>query len=416
MVNATFFFIILISHLLAFLPTWQRIRNSEHLTVVDWSILSVLLYYDTGLGLEAFNLSSTDKYFINFFSASEDTLIQAFTVLFFLPWMFRFPTFMGEKLGYKIPPLKKIDDQKIKKSRRLLFFLATTLLILIPSYIGLTMLQKGGDIWNTRIALSQDLGGLAILLYMPIHLLAFYITKKDSKTTFGVFFCLFLCLASIVSTLAIGQRTTVIIPIIIVLLFRNRLNAFKLISLLLIGIFAASTLLPIFKGQYSNANYSTRELALQTVQFDISRSNALISALERSESLGTRLLPYPMSGYVYSFLFYIPRQIAPFKGQSTAQHFTGDIVGTSVERTNWGFGIGLLEETLLNAGFLFCLPLLLLYGFCFYQMDRLSNQFSSLIVPSRLAALWICGYNLPAIILLFGTMAFICWLLHCIFI
>jgi hypothetical protein len=418
MFKSTFFFIILCSHVLAFLPTWKRMKSKKLLKVVDWSILSVILYYDTGIAIEALNLSGIDQYFTNFFSADENTLIQAFFILFFLPWFFRLPSLLNEIKTDKTIDLylNQKDIQEIKKSRKMIFYGFAAIIILISSLFGFTLLMNGGEIWKTRMTVSEDFGAYAIFLYLPIYLLSFYITKRESQTLFGQFISLILCLSSIISTLAIGQRTTVIIPIIILFLFRKNINLTKLISLFLLGMVVASTLLPIFKGQYSNSNYSVRELTVQTIQFDISRSNALISALERTEPIGTSILPYPMSGYAYSLLFFIPRQIAPFKGESTARYFTSDIVGTSVENTNWGFGIGVVEEALLNIGLWLSLPLLMIYGFCFYLMDILSNKFNSLVVPTRLAALWICGYNLPAILLLFGAMAITCLLLHHLFV
>jgi hypothetical protein len=56
-----------------------------------------------------------------------------------------------------------------------------------------------------------------------------------------------------------------------------------------------------------------------------------------------------------------------------------------------------------------------LYGFAIYQLDQLSRRFPSLIVPTRLSALWLCGYHLPALLLMFGSMAVVCLLLHYLF-
>jgi hypothetical protein len=119
-----------------------------------------------------------------------------------------------------------------------------------------------------------------------------------------------------------------------------------------------------------------------------------------------------MSGYAYCALFFVPRSLAPLKGYPTAQYFTGYVVGMATEATDWGFGVGAIEEILLNGGFLLFVPMMLAYGCVMGLLDRLSQQVPSLLVPTRLGAVWLCGYNLSALILLFGTMFIIALALH----
>ena len=412
MEDITIFLFILASHTLAAFPAWRRMRSGKMLTVADFAVISAVLYYDSGIAIELLGLSSQEKFFTSFFSANANVLAQAVILLIALPWLFRLGSIIEKKNTYKRVG-QSVETTKI--SRRTLFYTLVIFFSATTSYIGYITLSQGSAIWEVRAKVSQDLGVMIILLYLPIYFLAFYITKSDSKTKLGLFFCLSLILASILSTGGIGQRTTILIPFLILVIFRNKVSPTKLILFLAIGIISASMLLPIFKGQYSSRNDSTTDLVVQTIQFDISRSNVLISALERTEPMGTSLLPYPLSGYVYSLLFFIPRQIAPFKGQSTAQYFTSDIVGTTLEETNWGFGIGVVEEVLLNVGFWLSFPLLLVYGVVISKLDKLSQRMPSLIVPTRLSALWLCGYNLPSLLLMFGSMALVCLALHYVF-
>ncbi len=412
MENTIIFILVMLSHGLAALPAWRRMRDGKTLTTVDFSVISVAFYYDTGLAIDYFGFSGKEEYFTTFFSANENVLIQAALLLISLPWMFRLGAFLNRKASVKISEL----TSPLPISHRIIFYLLVAFITVSTSIFGYMIFSSGGSLWEIRARITEQLGILAILLYLPIHILAFYVTKPEAKTKVGLLFCLLLVLASIVSTSGIGQRTTVLIPILILGIFRNKITVTKLVLFACVGLFAASAVLPIFKWQYANTNYSAGEMLVKTIQFDVSRSNTLISALERTEAIGTRIMPYPLSGYVYSALFFVPRSWVPFKGQPTAQYFTSDIVGTPVDATNWGFGIGVLEEVLLNIGFWFTFPLLLFYGVIISRLDQLSQQFPSLLVPTRLSALWSCGYHLSAILLMFGSMALVCFLLHNIFI
>lgn len=411
MENTIVYVLILFSHLLAMLPAWKRARCGEMLTVADFSVISVMLYYDTGLTIDYLGFSSKEEYFTPFFNASENVLVQAILLLICIPWLFR----LGSVLSKKSTLNTSQNPSSFLISNKVAFYVLVFLVTISTSIFGYVIFSSGGSLWEVRARISEQLGILVILLYLPIHILAFYVTKPDAKTKAGLIFCFVLVLASILSTSGIGQRTTVLIPILILGVFRSKIAFTKLLLFACAGLIAASSLLPIFKWQYVNTNYSTAEMVVQTVQLDISRSNVLISALEKTESFGTNVMPYPLAGYVYSVLFFVPRFLVPFKGQSTARYFTSNIVGTPVEETNWGFGIGVLEEILLNIGFWLTFPILLVYGFAIYQLDRLSQRLPSLIVPTRLSALWLCGYHLPALLLMFGSMAVVCLLLHYFF-
>ena len=97
-------------------------------------------------------------------------------------------------------------------------------------------------------------------------------------------------------------------------------------------------------------------------------------------------------------------------------YFTSYLAGTPPEETAWGLGVGVIEELMLNAGLLLVVPGLFLYGVAMGLLDRVCGSVPALVVPSRLAAVWICGYNLPAILGLFGVMALIGVALHLAFV
>ena len=206
----------------------------------------------------------------------------------------------------------------------------------------------------------------------------------------------------------IGQRTLVLLPLAMVLLFRLRLTVLRVIVVTAIAIIGAGLLLPLFKWQYSTNRIDVTNNMRSTLSNDMSRTDITADVIARCPSWGTEIMPFPLAGYAYSALFYVPRKLAPFKGRSTSVQYTAAVAGSIPEETNWGFGVGAIEEVILNAGVACAIPGLLAYGICMGLLERLSRRYSTLRLPFRLATIWSCGYHLPAIILTFGTMGVLC--------
>ncbi|MDD1425230.1 hypothetical protein MEO94_12215 [Dolichospermum sp. ST_sed9] len=401
--------IVLFSHICAAWPFYCSLQAQKLPNIVDFAVISVILYYDFGIAIELFGLTNTnnsdDPFFSSFFSANGHILIQAWLFLLLTPWLFRLGYSFANKKGKNIILSHHII--KFSISRQNVFYILAIFIAIGSALLGYKNIITSDNIWSSRAKIGEELGSLIIILSFPMHFLSFYIRTSDALTKKGLVFSLFLVLTSILSTITVGQRTNLLLPILIILLFRSKITFTKIAIFFMVGIIATSTLLPLFKWQYTEQNLSIVELAAVTIQGDLSRSYILTSALERTEPIGTKIFPYPMAGYIYVLLFYIPRQIAPFKGWSTAQYYTSDVVNMPVEKMDWGFGIGVIEELLLNVGFWWCIPGLIVYGMCMGVLDRLSWRIPSLIVPTRLAATWLCGYDLAALTLTFGTMAII---------
>lgn len=411
--NLIIFAIILFSHVMAARPYYLRLREGKMPNTVDFAAISLILYYDIGLAIELLGFTNETEYFTSFFSADEEILIQAFILLVLAPWLFHLGSIIANKRT-------KINRQEpvmsLSRSRRTIFYLLTIVISLTLAIYGYKQVYQNASVWAGRSEITEAWGPLIIILYLPIHFLAFYVRTSDASKKSGLLFSLGLVLFGILSTFMIGQRTNVLLPILILVLFRKKITLKKVLIFVSIALIGAAALLPIFKWQYTNTNSSLGELVAQTINSDFSRSYVLTAALERTEPLGTKVMPYPLSGYIYSLLFYVPRQIVPFKGWSTAQYFTSNIVRTHVEDTNWGFGVGAIEEILLNIGLLWCIPGLLVYGMCMGTLDRLSGRVPSLVIPTRLAAIWLCGYGLSTLVLMFGTMALVGWVFHHLFV
>ncbi|MDQ6740621.1 MAG: hypothetical protein M3021_09735 [Actinomycetota bacterium] len=405
--------VILLSHLTASYGFWRGIPRGKIPNTSDFAVISLILYYDLGLILEQFGYPYQSIYFSSLFAAGDGTFLLAAAVLALAPWLFHAGSLLTNRHVGQQP---QQPTSRIAPTKRRSFYLTATLIAGGLALYGVAQFLSGAPIWTLRANLSQSWGPLIVVLYLPMHILAFYVRQEDAHRIWGTLFALGLVGATLLSTAAIGERTLLLAPFLILVLFRLRLTFSKIVLSAAVLLVLAAALLPLFKLEYTSGRQGVDSLIADTISNDVARAGVLRTALEASEPIGTRVMPYPMAGYVYSALFFVPRQLAAFKGGPTAQYFTGYVIGANPEDVGtWGFGVGVIEEVLVNAGIVLVIPGLLVYGMAMGLLDRASLRISSLVVPTRLAAIWLCGYNLPAILLLFGMMAVVGVGLHLVF-
>jgi hypothetical protein len=402
---------IALSHSLAIRRFWRRLGRGVTPAVADFACASLVLYYDTGLLLEALGRYES-PYFGSLLDADPVILAWALTYLVLAPWLFR----LGESLFGGRAQAASGAQSRLRPSRRWGFYALVTLGAAPLVAGGVRWLSSGEAVWVLRARLGEQFGPVVILLYVPMYALAFYVRQADSRTRLGRVYSLLLVMASVAATAAYGQRTTVLLPVLILILFGASLTRRRLIMSALACVLAASLLLPVYKWQFAGEELRLGDMIAPTLAGDFARTGVLRKALELSDDVGVQVVPYPFAGYVYSALFFLPRSLAPIKGESTARHFTGHVDGTPLDETNWGFGLGAIEEAALNGGRIATLPLLFVLGCGMGLLQRASTLVPSLVVPTRLGALWCCGYHLPALLLLFGAMLVAVLLLHWMFV
>jgi hypothetical protein len=397
-----------VSHSLATIPFWRKIKAGTMPGTVDFASLSLLLYYDVGIVCKYVFPNIRSDYFTPLADADDRILTLGALILFAAPWLFH----AGAALATGGEPGDHAFVRTSLKVSRLIVFYGLCAAICAPLvYMGIQNARSSDELWAIRARVTGEWGPLIVIFYAPLHLLAFYVAQTNSRTWLGLLTAAGLALATVASTAPIGQRTTVLLPFLVIIFFRLKLSITRIVLTAGVGVVGAALLLSIFKWQYTGSTSRT-ELIAQTIADDFSRDGVLARTLESTELVGTRILAYPMAGYAYCALFFVPRSLAPLKGYPTAQCFTAHVVGLAPETTDWGFGVGAIEEILLNGGLLLFVPMMLLYGFIMGLFNRLSRLVPALVVPTRLGAVWICGYNLSALTLLFGTMFFVVLALH----
>lgn len=412
--SAVLFVLVLISHAFAARTFWRPLRAGEFPSTAAFAVVSVILFYDVGITLEMAGYPYQSPYFGSLLDADQLTVAEAMGIICIAPWLFLVGAALSKQGNASVS--RNVDLLKLRSSTKGLFLVIALGIGLVLAAYSLSRLAQGQALWVVRADVGALFGPAVLVFYFPLYFVAFFTWQRDSRGRRGAVITLVLTILACLAPLALGERTLLLMPPIIALVFRFRISTARLVGMAATAVLFAALLLPVFKWQYASSDARPDQLIAATVNDDLARAAVLRKALEVSSPVGTEIMPYPMAGYVYTALFFVPRGLAPYKGVATAQYFTGSIVGTPPEQTDWGFGIGAVEEVMTNLGTLALVPGLLIYGVFMGWLDRLSRRFNVLIPPIRLAALFLCGYNLSSLLLLFGGMAFAALLLHQIFV
>ena len=142
-------------------------------------------------------------------------------------------------------------------------------------------------------------------------LLAFYVQQTDSTTWRGTLMMICLLIAAELVAYPIGERTNLLLPLVICVLFHRQLRLSQLLAVLAVTLLCAACLLPIMKAQYADANKSMSTLLGEMIYVDLARAPLLADIIAHADGLESRVLPYPGAGYVYSLCLFSPARHGP---------------------------------------------------------------------------------------------------------
>lgn len=391
---------VLASHGFNAIPLVRKLRNGVVPTIVDFTAISFILYFDLGLLCEATGTRVEPLLLSPFFDSPPSSQVIVAILIATAPALLRIGSFLSAS-----GPARARSGQRVQMlSNRHSFYIVAAIVCSASAITGYHALSFGDNIWQMREQIALKMGPLITTLYLPLYALGFYLQMRDASTVWGRVFTVFLILASVLSTVAIGERTLILLPLVIFAFAPKRI---KVRTIGLIGVAAAcfaAMLLPFFKWQYASSDSISDRIRF-VINEDFYRAPVMVQTVGLTEPAGTRVMSYTGSGYVYAFLFPVPRSVVPFKGYSTATSFTAYLDHSRIDLTYWQLGISALDEILLNFGYIFFVPGVLLYGAAFGLLERMVGKVPTLRVPARLAAIWFLGYDLPALLLTFGLMA-----------
>ncbi len=364
----------------------------------EFALGSFIIYYDLGLWLEALGIRYSAPGFVPFLDTSPGIRAAVYVSLMVAPAIL----FLAARTARSGPGPWKLGPRRSLSSRQeRSFLLVFGVVALVAMGLSVSALVAGGSVPAGRLTISNWLGSAAILLYVPLDLSAYFSMTSNARGRRGLALSLALSSASALSLLALGQRTLILMPFLILAVTRIRFRALTFGIAAVAGLALVVGLGLVFKpeGVVGSENASV----VTTVNQSLSRAPVAASAMEYSRPAGTSVMAYPGEGYVYAVLFFVPHQLAPFKGESTAQRFTDAVEGPQ-RKGRWGFGVGMVEEAVLNVGWAVAVLPVAAIGFALGAAERLVTRRVALVIPVCGAAVWLCGYHLPAILMLFGSM------------
>ncbi|HYE26164.1 MAG TPA: hypothetical protein VEG32_13310, partial [Clostridia bacterium] len=330
---------VLLSHM-AFASRFLRsLRNRQLPTTLEFSSLSFLIYFDIGLVAEVM-FGYDNPFFAPFFDAPPELMLFGALLLIAAPWLLD----LGAMLAGKPKRLDLLMFRHLRliPSRRIVFDVSAAAICATTIVLSAQYMNRG-NIWEMRREVGQAFGPLILVLYLPLYLLGFYMGLSDFATRRGKAMVLILLLVATVAAVPLGQRTLVLLPLLIVMLFGQRLSTKRIAFAAAAGLVVASLALPYFKWGFAG-NSDASALVKSVVTNDLNRAPVLLTSIQNSPWVGTEVLPFVGSGYAYAALLYVPRSFLPVKPTATAQAFTAYIAKEDVRTASWGFGISAIDE------------------------------------------------------------------------
>lgn len=385
-------------HLYLLRSAWFKLRTKLPPRPIDFALASFVVYYDIGLLLDAIGIPYNAPGFDSLTEATFKARVFVYSALVLVPPLLVAAAHYGRATRTVWPELSRRKMSAHQERQYLIIFSAFALVAIA---LSVAALLKGGSIPSARLTISNWLGSGAILLYMPLNIAAYFPLTENARGRRGLVLSLLLASAASLGVLALGQRTLVLLPFVIVVVCTFRFSVVKLVAAMGLALLAAVGLGLLFKP--TGVTGSDEASIFGTINESLARAPVMASAFQRSEPAGTSVMEYPGEGYVTSALILLPRQIAPFKGESTAQRFTDEIQGED-RFGGWAFGIGAIEEAAVNVGWALSIFVLAAIGWGLGALETAVVRHPALLLPSSGGALWLCGYDVFAILLLFGVM------------
>ena len=177
--------------------------------------LSVVLYYDAAAALEFCGFAYQNPYLPSLEEVSANTFVLVMLHAFWQrhgssSWARRCP----RAACHRYPVCRTVST-----SKPVLFYAIATLATLCLVTWSVMELRLGESVWVIRSRVGARWGTSIVALYLPFALLAFFLRQKNALTRRGLAFCICLAFAAALVSLPLGQRTLVLQPFLIAIVF-----------------------------------------------------------------------------------------------------------------------------------------------------------------------------------------------------
>ena len=271
---------VVLSHGFALIPTLIRTSKGKMLRTVDFAVLGMLLFYDVALVCEVLGVDYESEFFLSMLKVPPSLQLSVIAILVFAPWLLRLG---GEVLRVAAKPRRpraaspRTTTRPYGVRNRLITIAMIGFSIGLAIY-GIMEIVRYGTPGIARLRVGHLWGRGIIVLYLPMHFLAYHVSCPLQKRFQQIVVTSILLFCSVAATLPIGQRTNFLLPFLIVLVSRRRLSFKKIVSAAVVLSIVAAVVLPLFDAQYTHVQQPIGRWIQRLIYGDFSRAPVLATA------------------------------------------------------------------------------------------------------------------------------------------
>ncbi|WP_026485636.1 O-antigen polymerase [Caldanaerobius polysaccharolyticus] len=357
----------------------KNVFSIKRLNFFSWYLLGIIISFV----FPYFYLSIKNEDF-SYFPKDWSTIVFGFLILLGSIIL----TYIGYVSGRSI---KKIKNNYTNNKHHLFLYFISKLFqcyaIFIFVYSFELLIQNRSLIKNNmllrEIIFSKidviTLHGVLVLLPMAVSIYYLYIYIHE-KNKSALYYFIFYFILSLNPAFITGERTALIkVLLLSLLVIYERYPRSKY----LIYSFSFIVLILYLYSSFKVTLLNSKNLFLDIIKKDFDMNWSLWYIIENTNLFYSKIISFPGSGYLYTFLVFLPRNIAPFKGYSSTMQFTYyygiqnniPLGASTIGQLNWQYKFGVMPEALINFGYLGVITISILLGIILWYMEVVYNKY-----------------------------------------
>lgn len=357
----------------------RNVFKKKQLNFFSWYLLGIIISFV----FPYLYLSIMNEDF-NYFPKDLSTIVFGFLILLISIIL----TYIGYVSGRSI---KKIKNNYIKNNNHLIFYFISKLFQCYSIFIfvySFALLIQNRDLIKNNMLLREiifskidaiTLHGVLLLLPMVVSIYYLYIYLHERNKS-ALYYFIFYFILSLSPAFAVGERTALIkvflLPLLVIYERYPR-------SKYLIYSFSFIVLIIYLYSSFKVTLLHSENLFLDITKNDFDMNWNLWYIMENANLFYSKIISFPGSGYLYTFLIFLPRNIAPFKGYSSTMQFTYyygiqnniPLGASTIGELSWQYKFGVMQEALTNFGYLGVITVSILVGIVLWHMEVVYNKY-----------------------------------------
>lgn len=260
-----------------------------------------------------------------------------------------------------------------------------------------------------------------ISLIVSLIYLIWFLNKKTKYyfLKFIYYYVLEICI-----TFTLGQRTPIVVNIIIlglVIMFYYKDNKARQINIFCIIMLISSFILLYYSNNFKRTLMDSENLILNIINGDIDLNWTLWYTIKENNLFYNNILPYFMAGLIYMATIWIPRSIWLGKGYLSASWFTKSYLEqnffqfVNIHELSWGYKFGVLQDFMINFGYIGCIFYGIIIGLIF-KLSEIKSRNNIILKAYIVTVAFRISFNDIFVNIIYNIVPLILIVLFCSFI